>query len=98
MGAFIGSQFAQQSKAVQARHHDIGQYQVRRCGQRGLQRRRSVGNGCDFITFSQQATHVITHISVVIRPQNTQAGSVRGFSTLEWIRVVGCVDRLTRGY
>ena len=69
----IGTQRAQQAEAIQPGHHDIAEHEVGRVGVRRLQGGLPVGNRLHVKAPAQQAADVLSHVGIVIRPENAGA-------------------------
>jgi hypothetical protein len=73
----IGADRAQQTEAVEAWHHHVGQDQVGRLLVRGAQRRLAVGGELDLVAaLLQQAAHVAPQVGIVV---DLQDASRHGF-------------------
>ena len=63
----IAAQLCQQAEAVEARHHHVGQDQVRRAPPRRRERRLAVGDGLDAVArIGEQALDVVPRMSAIV--------------------------------
>ena len=75
-GALAGAHLPRQRDSVHARHHDVGNDQVGRLGQRGSQRGRAVGERLDAVPAAQLLGQVGEQVDVVLHHRD--AGPFRG--------------------
>jgi hypothetical protein len=71
--ARLGAQLAQQSEAVEARHHHVRQDEIGSMLARGRERRLAVGDGQDPVALGEQADRVLPHVGVVVGDEHARA-------------------------
>ena len=69
----VGSQLAQQAEAVEARHHDVGQHEVRLPRADRRQRRVAVGDRLHVPARSEQPADIVAHVGVVVGHEDARA-------------------------
>ena len=75
--ALVRAQRREQPETVQARHHHVGQHEVRRVGERGFERGLAVGHGVHLEAGGEHARDVPAHVLVVVGEQHARARASR---------------------
>jgi len=61
---------AEERQAVEARHHDVGQDEIRRLPAHGLERRDSIPDALHVVARREEEPHVLPQVGVVVRPED----------------------------
>ena len=76
-GALIGTQRLKQPKAIQPRHHHIGEHQIGRCAEGSFKCRTAVGDGQHLVGATEESRHVVPHVGVIVSPKNARSRTSR---------------------